>query len=90
MQGLQERATAGAVDDKPDNKPKRFAIYCGEGLYVRSLARQQGGRISIGSDHARSYTRDTAIAALHVVRRAGRCAWLVPHPGKLAARGVAA
>ena len=66
-----------------------FEAECGKGAYVRSLARQQGGRISIGRDQARSYTRETAIAALHVVRRAGRGAWLVPHPGKLV-RGVAA
>lgn len=89
MQGIQQRATAGADDSKARSGAPRFAIYCGEGLYVRSLARQQGGRISIGRDQARSYTRETAIAALHVVRRAGRGAWLVPHPGKLA-RGVAA
>lgn len=87
MAGQPQRATVGAVDNKPGDA-RRFAIYCGEGLYVRSLARQQGGRISIGSDRARAYNRDTAIAALHIVRRAGRGAWLVPHPGKL--RGVAA
>ncbi len=89
MQDAQKRATAGAVDNGARGGAQRFAIYCGEGLYVRSLARQQGGRISIGRDHARSYTREAAIAALHIVRRAGRGAWLVPHPGKLV-RGVAA
>ena len=89
MSGQTERATAGADDSKAGSGAPRFAIYCGEGLYVRSLARQQGGRISIGRDQARSYTRETAIAALHVVRRAGRGAWLVPHPGK-PVRGVAA
>lgn len=87
MPGQPERATVGAVDNKPSDA-RRFAIYCGEGLYVRSLARQQGGRISIGRDQARGYSREAAIAALHVVRSAGRGAWLVPHPGKL--RGVVA
>ena len=89
MAGQTELASAGAVDSKARSGAPRFAIYCGEGLYVRSLARQQGGRISIGRDQARGYTRETAIAALHVVRRAGRGAWLVPHPGKLV-REVAA
>ena len=66
-----------------DTRPEKFAIYAGDGLYLRSLARQ-GGRISFGRDQARRYTREGGIAALHIVRRAGRGAWLVPHPGKIA------
>ena len=82
MQGQSQRRTiAPAVPNA--GEAKRFAIYAGDGLYLRSLARGEGGRISFGRDQARSYAREAAIAALHVVRRAGRGAWLVPHPGRL-------
>ncbi len=74
----QKRAGAGADDD---GKPKRFAIYAGNGIYLRSLSKTPDGRHSFGRDRARSYARDTAVAALHVVRDAGRAAWIVPHPG---------
>ena len=83
MTGKEKRATAGAVDSKPSGA-KSYAIYAGDGIYLRSLARQQGGRISFGRDQARRYSREGGIAALHIVRRAGRGAWLVPHPGKIA------
>ena len=74
----QKRAGAGADDD---GKPKRFAIYAGNGVYLRSLSKTPEGRHLFGRDRARSYARDTAVAALHVVRGAGRAAWIVPHPG---------
>lgn len=74
----QKRAGAGADDN---GKPKRFAIYAGDGIYLRSLSKTPDGRHSFGRDRARSYARETAVAALHVVRRAGRAAWIVPHPG---------
>lgn len=73
----QQRAGAGA----DDGKAKRFAIYAGDGIYLRSLSKAADGRHSFGRDRARSYARETAVAALHVVRRAGRAAWIVPHPG---------
>lgn len=80
----QKRAPGGAGDaGKPEQK--RFAVYCGDGLYLRSLARDASGRISVGRDTARAYKRAGAIAALHVVRARGRAAWIVPHPGKLRA-----
>ena len=63
---------------------QKFAVYAGEGVYLRSLARDGGGRHSFGRDRARSYTRAGAVAALHAVRRMGRAAWIVPHPGALA------
>lgn len=67
----------------------RYAIYAGEGIYLRSLARSgEHCRQSFGRDKARSYTRDAAIAALHIVRAAGRAAWIVPHPGAINRRGV--
>ena len=74
----QKRAGAGADDN---GKTKRFAIYAGNGIYLRSLSKTPDGRHSFGRDRARSYARDTAVAALHVVRGAGRAAWIVPHPG---------
>lgn len=84
MAGTNQRAKIVTVDNAAIAAiNKRFAIFCGEGLYVRSLARQTNGRISIGRDQARSFARDAAIAALHHVRRGGRRAWVVPHPGKL-------
>lgn len=76
--GNAQRARAGADDN---GKPKRFAIYAGNGVYLRSLSKTPDGRHSFGRDRARSYARETAVAALHVVRRAGRAAWIVPHPG---------
>lgn len=82
MQETQKRATAGAVDKA--GAARRFAIYAGNGVYLRSLARTPDGRHSFGRDRARSYARQTAVAALHVVREAGRSAWIVPHPGALA------
>lgn len=78
MQDTTKRATAGAVDKAG---VKRFAIYAGNGVYLRSLSKTPEGRHSFGRDRARSYARETAIAALHVVRKAGRSAWIVPHPG---------
>lgn len=74
----QKRAGAGADDS---GKTKRFAIYAGDGVYLRSLSKTTDGRHSFGRDRARSYAKGTAVAALHVVRRAGRAAWIVPHPG---------
>lgn len=74
----QKRAGAGADDD---GKTKRFAIYAGNGIYLRSLSKTADGRHSFGRDRARSYAKGTAVAALHVVRKAGRAAWIVPHPG---------
>ncbi len=76
--GSEQRASAGADDN---GKPKRFAIYAGDGIYLRSLSKTPDGRHSFGRDRARCYARETAVAALHVVRRAGRSAWIVPHPG---------
>lgn len=78
--GSKQRAGAGADDN---GKAKRFAIYAGDGIYLRSLSKAADGRHSFGRDRdrARSYARETAVAALHVVRRAGRAAWIVPHPG---------
>ena len=78
--GQQQRGHVPTVDSKPHAGP-RFAVYLGDGLYLRSLARTPDGRVSVGRDRARRYTRDAAVAALHAVRRAGRGAWLVPHPG---------
>lgn len=82
MQEIKKRATVGAVDTA--GAERRFAIYAGNGVYLRSLARTPDGRHSFGRDRARSYARQTAVAALHVVREAGRSAWIVPHPGALA------
>ncbi len=76
--GNAQRASAGA-DDK--GGAKRFAIYAGDGIYLRSLSKKPDGRHSFGRDRARSYARETAVAVLHVVRNAGRSAWIVPHPG---------
>lgn len=76
--GNAQRAGAGADDN---GKPKRFAIYAGNGVYLRSLSKTPDGRHSFGRDRARSYARETAVAALNVVRGAGRAAWIVPHPG---------
>lgn len=87
--GQDQRAQGGAGDTgKPE--ARRFAVYCGDGLYLRSLARDASGRISVGRDTARAYARDSAIQALHAVRARGRAAWIVPHPGKLARAGVPA
>ena len=80
MSGQPQRANVGAVDNKPSGA-RRFAIYAGDGIYLRSLSKAAEGRHSFGRDRARSYARETAIAALHVVRREGRAAWIVPHPG---------
>ena len=85
--GQDQRAPAGAGNA---GKPERFAVYCGDGLYLRSLARDESGRISIGRDTARAYARSAAINALHAVRKRGRSAWIVPHPGKMARAGVPA
>ena len=82
-----QRAPGGAGDG---DKPQKFAVYCGDGLYLRSMARDESGRVSIGRDQARAYERHTAIQALHAVRKRGRSAWIVPHPGKLARAGVPA
>lgn len=79
MQEQSKRATAGAVDKA--GAARRFAIYAGDGVYLRSLSKTPEGRHSFGRDRARSYAKETAVAALHVVRRAGRAAWIVPHPG---------
>lgn len=79
MQEQSQRATAGAVDKA--GAARRFAIYAGDGVYLRSLSKTPGGRHSFGRDRARCYARETAIAALHIVRSAGRQAWIVPHPG---------
>ena len=79
-QGSEQRASAGAAHGvNPDQR--RFAIYTGNGVYLRSLSKTPDGRHSFGRDRARRYTRATAVAALHIVRRAGRGAWIVPHPG---------
>lgn len=82
-QGSEQRASAGAAHGvNPDQR--RFAIYTGNGVYLRSLSKTPDGRHSFGRDRARSYTRQTAVAALHIVRAAGRSAWLVQHPGNAA------
>lgn len=82
--GQEQRAPRGA-GDSANPHAGRFAVYCGDGLYLRSLARDASGRISVGRDTARAYPRDGAIQALHAVRKRGRSAWIVPHPGKLRA-----
>ena len=87
MQGQQRQITIGA--DVLSEPPRKFAVYAGDGVWLRSLARTPDGRQSFGRDRARGYTRSAAVAALHAVRRAGRSAWIVPHPGKLV-REVAA
>jgi hypothetical protein len=83
----EQRAPGGAGDG---GKPQKYAVYCGDGLYLRSLARDESGRVSIGRDQARAYARHAAIQALHAVRKRGRSAWIVPHPGKMARAGVPA
>ena len=79
MQGQQLQITIGA--DALTAPDRKFAVYAGDGVWLRSLARTPGGRSSFGRDRARRYTKAGAIAALHAVRRAGRSAWIVPHPG---------
>jgi len=87
--GQDQRAPGGA--NTGDNQQgRRFAVYCGDGLWLRSLARDASGRISVGRDTARAYARDGAIQALHAVRKRGRSAWIVPHPGKLQRAAVSA
>jgi hypothetical protein len=81
MQGQQRKITIGA--DTLAAPERKFAVYAGDGVWLRSLARTPDGRSSFGRDRARRYTRAAAIAALHAVRRAGRSAWIVPHPGEV-------
>ena len=83
MASMVQRQRAPLVDGKPE-EPRKSAVYCGDGLFLRSLSKQPDGRVSFGRDTARAYTRAAAVAALHIVRKAGRSAWLVPHPGKVA------
>lgn len=80
MQEPTKRKRAPLVDGKTD-EPRKFAVYCGDGLFLRSLSKQPDGRVSFGRDTARAYTRAAGVAALHIVRKAGSSAWLVPHPG---------
>jgi len=58
-----------------------WAVYCGNGVYVSAV--DHGPRkIKLktgGIDEAMVSTREFAIAALHVARRAGLGAWLVQH-----------
>ena len=85
MQGQQRKITIGA--DTLAAPERKFAVYAGDGVWLRSLARAPGGRSYFGWDRARArrYTKSAAIAALHAVRRAGRSAWIVPHPGEVRA-----
>lgn len=88
MDSKVQRQRAPLVDGKP-GEPRKFAVYCGDGIFLSSLSKQPDGRVSFGRDTARAYTRAAGVEALHIVRKAGRSAWLVPHPGSLRG-GVAA
>lgn len=57
----------------------RFAVYCGEGRYLSFFAVCDSS-VSVGvggSVDAVRLSRDAAIHACHIARRAGRSAWVV-------------
>ncbi len=56
----------------PAVKRQAFALYCGDGRYVQRCRTQAPG------PKREAFTRATAIAKLHLMRRLGVSCWMVP------------
>ena len=63
---------AHAAQRVPAVQRQSFALYCGDGRYVQRSRGQAPG------PKREAFTRATAIAKLHLMRRLGVACWMVP------------